>query len=380
MKILLIGPVYPYRGGIAHFTTSLVLKLQKKGYEVQLISFKRQYPKWLFPGKSDKDLGPGRMRVQTDYLLSPLDPLSWWKTFNAIKRFQPDMVILQWWITYWALAIGFLTRRLRDAHYSYKIIIHNSLPHEPRFFDPILVRYALSPSKEFLVMNDQEQSRMEPLLFGRHIYHHCPLPVFSVFPEVAHTRKDARVELGLPLDKKLILFFGIVRPYKGLIDLLSAVSILKKEGQNVGLVVAGEFWDDKQAYLDQIQDLLIADNTWLMDRYISDEETALVFKAANLFVAPYQGATQSATLKTALGFGIPMVVTTCVADDLVKALPTHCRITPVAEPVTLARNIMDMIDRPSLSSQAIDRINDQSWSRMINVLAAQDARAGGSPR
>ena len=144
MKISLIGPVYPYRGGIAHFTTLLALKLIEAGNEVQVISFRKQFPKWLYPGKSDKDTSEGRVRVEASYVLSPLNPFDWMKTTWLIKKFKPDKVVFQWWVTFWGLAIGMVTHSLKRRGFENHCIIHNALPHEPKIYDSLITKFALS--------------------------------------------------------------------------------------------------------------------------------------------------------------------------------------------------------------------------------------------
>ncbi len=368
MKLTIIGPVFPYRGGIAHFTTLLTRNLREQGHDVQMVSFKKQYPQWLFPGKSDKDTGSGRVKVSAEYLLSPLNPFSWLRTFSAIKAFGPEMVVIQWWVTFWAPALGFLAKWLRRAGFPIEFIVHNTIPHEPRFFDPMLARFALKQGHQFIVMNNNEVQQLQDLLAANLDITQCPLPVFSAFPDLNITQQEAREELLLPVDKRLILFFGIIRPYKGLRDLLTAMGTLKEQGHDLGLIVAGEFWEDKDCYLNYIKALDISDRVWIVDRYITDRETSLYFKAANLFVAPYIDGTQSATVKTALGFGMPVVVTRFAADKIVKSLPELYRIVPEADPVCLAESILEMIEKPAASSETINRINETTWLRMTETV------------
>jgi D-inositol-3-phosphate glycosyltransferase len=369
MKITVIGPVYPYRGGIAHFTTSLGAALKKQGQPVQMISFKSQYPQWLYPGKSDKDTGPGRARLEAQFSLSPLNPFSWNRTFNTILRFKPDLVVLQWWVTFWAPAMGYLARQFNKHGLPFVYIIHNSLPHEPRFFDPLLARLALVPGRRFIVMNDRETSRIRALVKHACSITKCPLPIFSVFPDTGTTKKQARSKLTLPETMKLVLFYGIIRKYKGLKNLLEAVSILIGRGnKEIGLVIAGEFWDDKQEYLDLIAEYGLSDHVWIMDRFVSDLETSLLFTATDLYVGPYLDGTQSASIKTALSFGSPMVVTSVVADEIVNQYPKYCRVIKSADPALLADNITEMINSPRIPPKEIERLSAKSWENLIGSL------------
>ena len=135
MKISLIGPVTPYRGGIAQFTTLLAKRLIDSGHHVQVVSFKKQYPQWLYPGESDKDYSLGREKVEAAFLLSPLNPLTWIKTVRAIKAFKPDEIILPWWVTFWGPAFRYVSKRLKNKEFRIAYLIHNTIPHEARAFD-----------------------------------------------------------------------------------------------------------------------------------------------------------------------------------------------------------------------------------------------------
>jgi len=370
MKISLIGPVYPYRGGIAHFTTLLALKLVEAGNEVQMISFRKQFPKWLYPGKSDKDTSEGRIKVDANYVLSPLNPLDWMKTISLIKEFKPDRVLLQWWVTFWGLALGIISRALKRKGFDVHCLIHNAMPHEPKFYDSIITKFALSPVDSFIVMNEREGQTINKIISSNAKIMHSPLPVFEVFENINLSQDEARKVLNLPPDKKIILFFGIVRPYKGLKILLYALAEIVKSNQDFYLLIVGEFWESKQGYLDLIKNLLLTKHVRIIDQYIPDDKVSYYFNAADVFVAPYSGGTQSASVKAALGFGIPMVITEVIEDKTLKSHPEICTIVQLDNCKELAAAIIESIENDRISKEEIDFLSGDSWADLLSQIQA----------
>ena len=369
MRLTLIGPVYPYRGGIAHFTTMLVKQLEKQGGKIQVISFRNQYPSWVYPGASDKDFGEGRAKVKAEYLLSLLNPITWFRTIRKIKAFNPEKVIVQWWVTLWAPAYWVLTRWLKRAGVNVTYVIHNTMPHEPKLLDKFFTKLALKNGYQFIVMNEKEVERLKPFANQKQNVIVCTLPLFSMFPDISQSKKEVRNLLDLPQDHQLILFFGIVRQYKGLSVLLSAISCMKKAGvEKIGLVIAGEFWEKKQKYLDEIRLLNISDCVWIEDRYISDLETSQYFKATDLFVAPYLGGTQSASVKTAMHFGKPMVVTDIIADEMIRRSIDEDFIVPPNDASRLASAITNRLKKPQVLKTEYELDNTMAWECIEKAL------------
>jgi glycosyltransferase involved in cell wall biosynthesis len=369
MKIGMLGPVYPYRGGIAHFTTLLAKKLIEAGHEVQVVSFKKQYPAWLYPGESDKDHSPGREKVDADYLLTPLNPLSWRRTVRVITAFQPEQVVLPWWVTIWGPAFRFIIPRLKQRGIPVTMLIHNTMPHEARRMDRLLTRRALEQADSYIVMTEKEKGRLLDLLPGAENIHIAPLPIFHAFKPTALTQQEARQRLGLPPDQPVLLYFGFIRPYKGLGVLIDALKFMTDQGDKAHLLVVGEFWEDQSKYLSQISALGLTDQVHIHDTYIPDDEIAPFFKAADVLVAPYIDGTQSAALKTALGFGLPAVVTDVITDDTIQRLPARCRVVPAGDAGALAEGIREQMQTPILEAGHIERLIDQSWDAMLSAVA-----------
>ena len=368
MRISLIGPVPPYRGGIAHFTTLLAKKLMAASHDVQVISFKKQYPAWLYPGESDKDESPGREQVDAEYLLSPLNPISWRETVRAIVAFKPEQVILPWWITFWGPAFHHIKNQLKRLGIPTTILIHNTLPHEARPWDRILAKRTLKGADRYIVMTEKERTRLLALLPNAKEIYIIPHPLYRLFTANQLSKKESRSRLGLPENKPIVLFFGFIRPYKGLADLIEAINIIRSQGMACHLLVAGEFWDKRATYDQQIKRLALEDYIHIFDKYIPDNEVSDYFNAADLFVAPYSEGTQSGVLKAALGFGLPAVVTDIIADSMVKNMPDRCEIVPPGDPEALAKGIIKKSSTPKLNPLQVDTLFDQSWRALVELL------------
>ena len=288
MKVVLIGPVFPYRGGIAHYTTMLNKALRDAGHDVLLISFKRQYPQWLFPGESDRD--PSRNALIVDdvrYCIDSLSPFTWFATFRLIWSFRPDVVVLSWWTVFLAPAWFVLSMLQRVFLRSPLVIIcHNVLPHDGRKLDRWVARAVLGLATRLIVQSDAEKGQALNLIHKKQV-NVIPHPVYDMFADQWIPREIARTRLGLAPDIPVLLFFGIVRRYKGLSEILSALPDIRARLGQVRLLISGEFWEDKQACLSLIDRLGVGDLVLIVDRYIPNEEVPLYFCAADLLVAPY---------------------------------------------------------------------------------------------
>lgn len=361
MKISLIGPVYPYRGGIAHYTASLA-QAMSEFHVTQLISFKSQYPRWLYPGESDKDFSQQPLAYPAAFLLEPFNPISWLNSLRALEAFTPDLVVLQWWTTFWAPAFGMMLRWLARAKISTIVLVHNVLPHEPKLWDMPLTQWAWHPQKLFLVQTQLEETRARALkpnalikITSHPVYH---------FKKHEFSPKTCKARLGVPIHQPLILFFGLVRPYKGLQYLLEAAALLKQEKQIFYCLVAGEFWESRKKYEDQIRVLGITDCVRLDDRYVANEEIEILFMAADIFVAPYIGGTQSGAVSMAIGFGTPIVITQEAWLPNDKNYPAQC--VPPADAAALAKALHFQLAKPAQRHQTQER--EPSWHALIQTI------------
>ena len=368
MKITLIGPVYPYRGGIAHFTTLLAQKLRENGHEVQIISFKKQYPQWLYPGESDKDYSETREKVDADFVITPFNPLTWNKTIKLINNHCPDKVIIPWWVTFWGPCFRFILSHLKRQGIVTVGLIHNVVPHEAKVLDHWITKWALEQADHFVVMTNKEKARLQEILTKVKRIDVVPHPIYQQFVPTGKDRAEIQKDLGLPKGKKYVLFFGFVRPYKGLMDLIDSFKLVNEKDRNIHLIVAGEFWGDRNQYVQRIQELGIQNIVHLFEKYIPDDEAAQFFEVSDLFVAPYTGGTQSGAAKMALGFGLPIVITDVIIDELLAGLPERCTIVPAKSPKGLAIAVINNISQPNLDPDEITTLIQKSWDSLINAI------------
>jgi D-inositol-3-phosphate glycosyltransferase len=367
MKITIVGPVYPYRGGIAHYTAMLARALEQNEIRTQVISFRRQYPGWLYPGVSDKDPSEQRLLTNALFLLDPLYPWTWLRTEKEIIAAQPTGVLFQWWTTFWAIPYAIITKRLRKAGLSVVYVIHNVLPHEISRPDAWLARQALSQASSFIVQSSIEENRLRALLPTAN-YRLCAMPSYSIFYEGRIDKEVARRKLNLPQAKYVLLFFGLVRPYKGLDVLLEALSLLSLTGDPPHLIVAGEFWEGIDRYQKKIRDNNLTESVLIDNRYIPDEEVGAFFSAADCMVAPYTGGTQSASTSIAAAIGLPMIVTERVAEGIAEE-NKHLilDVVPPGDAHALASAIRTAMEKPYTQSAPLTSTKD-GWDRLIKLV------------
>ncbi len=315
LKAALIGPVFPYRGGIAHFTTCLARAMDDSA-DCEVISFRRLYPRQLYPGASDHDPSRQSLRVEAEYKLDSLNPLSWLAAGQRISRMKPGIAIFQWWTTFLAPCYLTIMRTLRHHRVQILLIVHNVLPHEARFFDPWLTRAVFSSVDGLILLSERERVRLMnfmPSLQNAHVYPHPP---YEIFAGERIPREQAKKRLGVPPDRPLVLFFGFVRPYKGVPTLIEGLELLLKRGLALHLAIAGEIWGDRSDIERLIEEKGLRGDVLVDNRYIPNEEVNLYFSAADVFVAPYLRGTQSGAANIALGYDLPIVATTQIANSL----------------------------------------------------------------
>lgn len=335
MKLILIGPTYPYRGGISHYTYLLDQALHRKGIDSQVYSFRRQYPAWLYPGKSDRDPSLVQPHANASYTLDPIYPWTWAKTVRCIESEKPDLIAIQWWTTFWSFPFSYICHALVRNHLPVIYIIHNVLPHEKRMWDSWLGRIALSPGTGFIAQTPREKDRLLDIIPGAQVTV-CPMPVLAMPVEKFPSRSEARERLNIPADAQVLLFFGIVRQYKGLSVLLDALAELKNRQPNMILLIVGEFWEPLANYKLQITSLDIQDMVRIDDRFIPNEELGDFFAASDALVAPYVAGTQSAVVGLALGYGLHVLISDRVAPGVPRQHKEKITVIPAGDASALA--------------------------------------------
>ncbi len=309
MKITLIGPTYPFRGGIAHYTTLLTHHLRQH-HDVRLISYIKQYPKWLYPGNTAMDPSPDEsaLRVACDRVLTPMNPLTWWRAFRMIQRDNPDLLLLQWWTPFWSPMLFVLTRLVRRyTNIRILFLCHHVIAPDGGMFDWYLARRILWRGHAFIVMSEEDFALLRRALPWARIkgVTHPPYDVFSRTPL---PRAEARSRLGLAPDEPVLLFFGFIRRYKGLRHLIRALPPARQHIP-VRLLVVGEFWEDDRPYRDLVRELGLGDVVHFHSEYVPNEEIAVYFSACDAVALPYLEATQSGVAQLAIGFEKPMIAT-----------------------------------------------------------------------
>jgi D-inositol-3-phosphate glycosyltransferase len=308
MKIALLGTAYPYRGGLASYNERLASEFMKQGHEVIIYTFSLQYPDFLFPGKTQFSDEPSPKGLHILRRINSMHPLNWLKVGNQIGKSKPDMVIVNYWLPLMGPCFGTIMRRVkRNKHSKIIALIHNMIPHESRPGDAFFSRYFVKPVDGFLAMSESVIQEIE------HFDHSkpktlSPHPLFDNFGP-RQTRENALQKLGFDPDYRYVLFFGLVRKYKGLDLLLKAFSDARLRKLNIKLLIAGEYYDDRKIYQNLIRELHLSDHIIEIDRFIQDTEVKYYFGAADLVVQPYKSATQSGVTQIAYHFNTPMVVT-----------------------------------------------------------------------
>lgn len=307
MKITLSGLNYPFRGGITHYSSILAQKLRER-HDLQFISFKRLYPGFLFPGTTQLDRSREKIAAPSLPLLDSLNPASWARAFSHIRAFQPDLIVLQWWhpITAFSYAaISLLCKISLDARVIF--LCHNIFPHEPFPLSGMMTRMGLRCADGFIAHAAADFDTLRGLFPQKgiiHAYH----PIYQVFRDEAIDRASARRFLSLGPEERMVLFFGIIRKYKGVKYLLEAIPQVVQEIPCKFFIV-GESYQGKEAYLEQIERANLGKHITWVNRYIPNEEVGHYFNACDVVVLPYEEASQSGIAQIALAFDRPVIAT-----------------------------------------------------------------------
>lgn len=369
MKIVLIGPVYPYKGGISHYTSLLCRALREK-HEVTMVSYKMQYPKLLFK-KEQRDYSNKSFQIEdTQYWINTANPFNIINTAQRIRKLQPDIVIMQWWHPYFAPCYYLLARFLK--HIPILFTCHNVFPHERFPMDRFLSRLVLRRGSGYIVQSHLDEADLLTVN-PQAKYVVTPHPTYNAFKMQNMSREEARKLLDVDGQTPMLLFFGFVREYKGLKYLLDAMKKIKAKVPEAQLWVVGDFGEDKEQYLDKIRTNDIRDQVRLEEGYIPDREVEKYFAAADLVVLPYISATQSGIVQIAYGFEKPVVVTDVGGlPDVVQDYKTGYVVPKenadaIAEAVTdFFQTDMDIPWTEHIRAQA----KEFSWETMVERIEA----------
>jgi len=305
-KLIVVGPASPLRGGIADFNEALAKEIIKSGSQVELISFSLQYPSFLFPGKSQyKTNISENNELKISSIINSINPFSWIKTANYIIAQQPSAVIFRFWIPFMGMSLGFIARRIKKKEIPVYAITDNVIPHEKRIGDHLLTNYFIKSCDGFITMSKAVFEDIS--LFNTQAKKVCLFhPVYNVFGDKS-SKSNSLKALDLT-NGNYLLFFGLIREYKGLELAIEAMQDSKIKSLGIKLIVAGEFYADKEKYTGLINKLKL-DNIIIHDEFIPSDKVKYYFGIADAVVQPYISATQSGITQVAYHFETPMIVT-----------------------------------------------------------------------
>ena len=367
MRIAILSCFYPYRGGISQFNASIFGELGKRNI-VKAFNFKRQYPEFLFPGKTqfvtDTD---SAVPVESVSVLDTADPFSYGKTAREIAAWKPDLVVMRYWMSWFAPSLGYVARRLKKKGCKVVSILDNVVPHEPHFFDRPFTRYFLSGQSGCVVMCDEVAKDLLAIRSDLP-YTILPHPLYTHFGEKMD-RAEAERALGIRSGKKNLLFFGLIRQYKGLDILLEA---FRQLGDDYQLIVAGEPYGSFEPYRKIIDSLPGKDRITLITEYIPDNEVSKYFSAADVTVLPYRSATQSGISSISYHFEVPMIVTAVGGlTETVGGRGTGL-VAAEATPESVLHEIRRYFGEEEVREQCIRNIRREkerlSWSKFCSDL------------
>lgn len=306
MKVIIIGPAYPLRGGLASFDERLARAFQAGGNDVTIYTFSLQYPNFLFPGTTQYSEDPAPKDLDIKVRINSINPLNWYIVGKAIAKENADIILIRYWMPFMAPAFGSILRKVRkNKKTSIVCLADNVIPHEKFPLQTPLTQYFFKPIDGFItmsesVMQDLRTFTNKPAQLVAH-------PLYDNFGEPL-SQTEARQYLQLAPSAKIILFFGFIRQYKGLDLLLEAMHILQEKGSDIQLLVAGEFYEDRAQY-DNILQKHSLKNVLLRTNFIADSEVKYYMSAADFVIQPYRSATQSGVTPLAYHFEKPMLVT-----------------------------------------------------------------------
>jgi glycosyltransferase involved in cell wall biosynthesis len=367
-KIYILGSAFPFRGGLSAFNERLAKQLREEGHDVKILTFTVQYPKILFPGKTQYALGEKPKDLCIERCVSSINPLNWLKIGRRICKAKPDLLIIKYWMPFMAPCFGTIARLAkRNKQTKVVSIVDNMIPHEKHGYDTLLSTYFVKPVDAFIAMSQSVKDDIRN--FSKKPCVLSPHPMFDNFG-AAISREDALKNMGLSLDFRYLLYFGFIRHYKGLDMLIEAFADERLKKYPVKLIVSGEFYEDSKPYLDLIEKHHLHDRIILRTDFVPDNEVANYFCSADLMVLPYRDATQSGVTQIAYHFVKPMLVTNVGGlAELVPNGQSGYVVTP--NPQAIADALVDFFENknPDYFTQTLNEQRKRfEWSAMTNTI------------
>ncbi|MES2646367.1 MAG: glycosyltransferase [Bacteroidota bacterium] len=375
-NIIIIGPAHPIRpGGITTFNERLCNAFLEEGHSCSIWSFCLQYPSFLFPGSSQFTNGPAPQNIPIHSVINSINPLNWIRVGSQLKKLKPDLVVVRYWIPFMGPCLGTILRIIKqNKHTQVVCLADNVIPHEHRPGDKQFTRYFVKPVDRFTVMSKQVLQDLKTFTNKR--VQLLPHPLYDNFGK-GETSLEARnilqkqFNISIGENDKLLVFFGLVRHYKGLDLLIEAIS--KTKDKTIKLLIAGEFYDAEKPYLEQVKALALEDRIIIYNNFINGEDVKHFICAADCVIQPYKSATQSGVTPVAYHFEVPMIVTN--VGGLPEMVP-HQKAGIVCEPN--ANDIAAAIDEYFIKGKAffmeglLEEKKKLSWERMVAALVGHN--------
>ncbi len=367
-NIIIIGPAHPLRGGLASYNERLAKQFQDEGHQVSIYTFSLQYPSFLFPGTTQFSTEPAPANTNIKVCINSINPFNWLKIGNRLKKAKPDLIIVRYWLPFMGPCLGTILRRVKkNKHTKIVCIADNIIPHEKRIGDKPFTKYFIVPIDAFITMSERVMADLKiyaPTKPAKFVAH----PLYDNFGEKISST-EARFHLNIDHGTPLLLFFGFIRKYKGLDILFDAMKILQASRPAIKLLVAGEFYEDRQHYDEQIAALGIAAQLILRTDFIPDSEVKYYLCAADVVVQPYRNATQSGVTPLAYHFEKPMIVTN--VGGLPSLVPDH-KVGLIASPdaTDIAAKILEFfqLGENYFLPHLIEEKKKYSWAIMTETI------------
>ena len=327
-KVIIIGSAWPLRaGGLATFNERLAKQFIQESYDTSIYTFSLQYPSFLFPGSTQLSKEPAPIGLKIKACINSINPLNWLNVGNELRKLKPDFIVVRFWMPFFGPCLGTILRIVNRNKFTQIICIaDNVIPHEKRLGDKVLTKYFLSSIHRFVTMSEKVNADLKTFTQKPSI--NIVHPIYDNFGDIV-SKEEARKHLGLPVHEKIILFFGFIRKYKGLDLLLEAMNNSRIKEANIKLLIAGEFYDNKDEYETIISKHDLANSLYLRTQFIDNSEVKYYLGAADFVIQPYKHATQSGVTPLAYHFEKPMLVTN--VGGLADLVP-HLKVGVVAEP------------------------------------------------
>ncbi len=376
-SIVIIGPAYPLRGGgIATFNERLAKEFIDRGFDTTIYTFSYQYPSFLFPGKTQYSSEPPPENIPIRIKINSINPFNWIKIGNELKKERPDIIVVRYWLPFMGPCLGTIVRKVKKNHHTKVICIaDNILPHEKRTGDIMLTKYFVKPIDGFVTMSQKVLGDLKQFAKGKpaQLVTH---PLYDNFGTII-SKEEARNQLGIDKDNKVILFFGFIRKYKGLDILLNAFKILNQNissrpSSGLGglkLLIAGEFYEDKKHYEELINDPAIKNNLILRTNFIPNSEVKYYVCASDCVIQPYRSATQSGVTPLAYHFEKPMIVTNVGGlPSLVRDKKTGLIAEPNAESISEKIKEFFELGEEFFLPELREEKKKYSWGNMVDAI------------